>query len=186
MRALATLGLLISVLAMGCGGVQRARVSAGAMPPGGTFTGVWYSPQYGEMHIVQTGATAVGRYQKEERKGRLQGAVEGDVMRFEWTENKEMIVGRPVKTKGRGYFRLVSDAAEDNWKLMGEWGHDNSETGGGPWNAVKSKKGKPVLDPSAPSDSYSGGDQGGDDDGFGGDDMDEDTGGDEDDELRGL
>jgi len=136
----------LSTTLAACGaGRQHANVKVGAMPAGGTFTGVWFSPQYGEMHLIQNGATVVGRFQKEERTGRIQGGVEGDIMRFEWTEARELIVGRPSNTKGHGYFRLAKDTAEDNWKLVGEWGTDTYETGGGPWNAVKSKTRRPDL-----------------------------------------
>ena len=138
--------LCLSSMLVACGGgAHRASVKAGAMPDGGTFTGVWFSPQYGEMHLIQNGATVVGRFQKEERTGRIQGGVEGDLMRFEWTEARELIVGRPTHTKGRGYFRVMKDDQEDNWKLVGEWGTDTYETGGGPWNAVKSKTRRPDL-----------------------------------------
>jgi hypothetical protein len=139
-----------------CGGAQHARVSAGSMPPGGSFTGVWFSPQYGEMHMVENGATVIGRYTKDERTGRIQGSVEGDLMRFEWTENRELIVGRPVKTKGHGYFRIINDTAEGTWKLIGEWGNDDAETGGGQWNAVKSKSRKPDVDGNAGASSSEG------------------------------
>ena len=93
--------------------------------------------------MIENGATVIGRYAKDERLGRIQGSVDGDVMRFEWTETRELIVGRPTKTKGHGYFRIVKDTAEDTWKILGEWGHDASETGGGQWNAVKSKTRRP-------------------------------------------
>lgn len=137
---------LALVLVFGCAGSPKHTIHAKSMPAGGSFTGVWFSPQYGEMHIRQDGATAIGRYTKDERVGRLQGSVEGDIMRFEWAERRELIVGRPVQTKGHGYFRIVKDTAEDTWKLVGEWGHDAAETGGGPWNAVKSKTRRPELD----------------------------------------
>lgn len=149
--------VLAAVLLAGCGGARKPAIHAKPMPAGGSFTGVWFSPQYGEMHIRQNGSTALGRYTKDERTGRMQGSVEGDIMRFEWTEQRELISGRPVQTKGHGYFRLLKDDAEDTWKLVGEWGHDADETGGGPWNAVKSKTRKPELegdgDKAPPSDS---------------------------------
>jgi len=144
---LSGVALCLSWMLLACGGgAHRASVRAGTMPDGGTFTGVWFSPQYGEMHMIQNGATVVGRYQKEERTGRIQGGVEGDIMRFEWTEKRELITGHPSSTKGRGYFRVVKDDQEDTWKLMGEWGNDTYETGGGPWNAVKSKTRRPDVD----------------------------------------
>ena len=30
------------------------RRAAGPMPQGGDYTGVWFSPQYGELHMQQT------------------------------------------------------------------------------------------------------------------------------------
>jgi hypothetical protein len=133
--------------AIGCGGRDKLPpIQVKPMPEGGSFSGVWFSPQYGEMHVLQTGSSAIGRYTKDERQGRMQGNVEGDVMRFEWTEQRELIVGRPVQAKGHGYFRIVKDDVEDNWKLIGEWGNDAAERGGGPWTAVKSKTRKPELD----------------------------------------
>lgn len=129
----------------GCGGAQTHSITVGALPAGASFTGVWFSPEYGEMHVEQSGATAIGRYTKDERTGRLQGSIEGDVMRFEWTEQRELIVGRPVETKGHGYFKIYKNDAEDTWNLKGEWGTDASEHGGGPWNAVKSKTRRPDV-----------------------------------------
>jgi hypothetical protein len=142
---------LVAVLALGCalfmsacGGAKPA-LRAGDMPPGGSFTGVWFSPQYGEMHMEQNGATVIGRYEKEEKKGRIQGTVEGDLMRFEWTQQREMIVGRPTESKGHGYFRVMMDETEKAWKLEGEWGNDDAETGGGPWTAIRARNRRPQL-----------------------------------------
>jgi hypothetical protein len=146
------------------------------MPAGGSFTGVWFSPQYGEMHIEQNGSTAIGRYMKDERTGRLQGNVEGDVMRFEWKENRELIVGRPVETKGHGYFKIFKKESEDTWNIAGEWGTDASETGGGPWTAVKSKSRQPDVAGNGgnPAPSSGSGSQGGD---YGGTDVSGSNGG---------
>jgi hypothetical protein len=139
--------VLVGVPALhACGGAQTHVIQVGAMPAGASFTGVWFSPQYGEMHIEQNGSSAIGRYTKDERSGRLQGSVEGDVLRFEWTESRELIVGRPVETKGHGYFKIVRHEEDDTWNLDGRWGTDASEHNGGPWTAVKSKTRRPDLE----------------------------------------
>jgi uncharacterized membrane protein YgcG len=139
--------VLAAIFAMhGCGGAPKHVVLIGTMPEGATFTGVWFSPQYGELHIEQNGSSAVGRYSKDERSGRLQGTIEGDVMRFEWTESRELIVGRPTLTKGHGYFRISKSDADETWNIDGRWGNDASEHDGGPWTAVKSKTRKPDID----------------------------------------
>jgi hypothetical protein len=155
--------VLAGVFALhGCGGAPKHVIQVGPMPDGGSFTGVWFSPQYGEMHIEQNGSTAIGRYTKDERSGRIQGNVEGDVLRFEWTESRELIVGRPTETKGHGYFKIVKHDEDETWNLDGRWGNDASEHDGGPWTAVKSKTRKPDVQgeggaaaPSSPSSGSS-------------------------------
>jgi hypothetical protein len=152
--ALFPLLTLLLVTVAGCGGAGRANVSPGPMPDGETFTGVWHSPQYGEMQMVQTGNAVVGEYVHDERRGRIQGTVTGDLMRFEWSESREMVAGRPNTTRGRGYFRF--EVGDDNDRyIVGEWGHDANETGGGPWRAVRDRRRRPSL--SGGSEGTSGG-----------------------------
>lgn len=159
----------------GCGGSGgSANVDIGPMPDGGNFTGVWHSPQYGEMHMVQTGSAVVGRYQKDERRGRIQGTVQGDVLRFEWTENREMVAGVPQTTRGRGYFKYTVDESGTH-NILGEWGIDDSETGGGAWNAYKMQNRDPEIEEGTAGgeteegDPFGGGDDAGGD--LGGDDL---------------
>lgn len=145
---LATLVLstLLASLA-GCGGGGRANVSPGPMPDGETFTGVWHSPQYGTMQFVQTGSAVVGTYERDERTGRIQGTATGDLLRFEWSESREMVSGRPITTRGRGYFRFTVGDDGDMY-IVGEWGHDDNETGGGPWRAARDRRRRPTIDSS--------------------------------------
>jgi len=143
----------VSVI-LGCGG-NSADIEARTMPEGGSFTGVYHSPQYGEMQVIQTGDSAVGEYKKDERSGKINGSVEGDLMRFEWVEQKAMVSNRPTETRGRGYFRYLIDPSTGDHVLKGEWGIGDNETGGGPWNAWKSKHSQPKL--STGSDESSGG-----------------------------
>jgi hypothetical protein len=143
MRSAFAFGL--AVLLLGCGGGKPA-VKAGPMPENGTFTGVFYSPQYGEMHMVQNGNAVVGKYKKDERGGKIQGEVDGDLMRFEWTEFKAMVSNRPQTTRGHGYFRYMVDASNGDHLLKGRWGLDDDDSNGGEWSAYKSKKGEPDLE----------------------------------------
>lgn len=139
--------LALSVL--GCGSsAQLADVTPGPMPEGGSFTGVFFSSQYGEMQLVQTGASVLGEYHKDERNGRIQGTAHGNILRFEWSEHRELVVGRPQTTRGRGYFKYMVDSNGDH-VLVGEWGVDNNEVGGGPWRAVKSRNRRPELNNSS-------------------------------------
>lgn len=163
---LSSLATVALSLIAGCGGAGRANISPGAMPGGETFTGVWHSPQYGEMQLVQTGNSVVGEYVHDERRGRIQGSATGDLLRFEWSESRELVSGRPNTTRGRGYFRF--QVGEDNDRyLVGEWGHDANETGGGPWRAVRDRRRRPSLSGGAAAGSSGsepgGGAEGGDD-----------------------
>lgn len=140
------LGSLLLTLAPGCGGdgIRHASVSPGPMPAGQTFTGVWHSPQYGEMHMVQTGSQVVGEYTQDERHGRIQGTAQGDLMRFEWSDERELVMGRPTTTRGHGYFQFQVGGDGDSY-IVGEWGHDQNETGGGPWRAARDRRRQPHL-----------------------------------------
>jgi hypothetical protein len=140
----AVLALSCALFVWACGGAAPG-LRAGSMPDGGSFTGVWFSPQYGEMHMEQNGATVIGKFSKEEKKGRIQGTVDGDLLRFEWTQQRELIVGRASESKGHGYFRVSMDAAENAWKIDGRWGVDDSETNGGPWTAIRARNRRPDL-----------------------------------------
>jgi hypothetical protein len=161
------------------------------MPQGGSFSGVWHSPQYGEMQMVQTGQSVLGEYTKDERTGRVQGTVRGNVMRFEWSEQREMVAGRPVTTRGRGYFRYAIGEDGDHY-IRGEWGVDANMTGGGEWNAVRDRRRQPTLHQGGASDGEdrvqefdtAGGDSGGGSPG--GDSGDSHSGGSDDLDLGGL
>lgn len=136
------MGLASQMLACGSG---QPKIVAGPMPEGGSFTGVYFSPQYGQMDMVQNGSAVIGEYKQDERTGKIQGEVSGDLMRFEWVEHKAMVANRSNEARGHGYFRYQVDKANGDHVLTGEWGLGDSETGGGPWRAVKSKRKVPHL-----------------------------------------
>ena len=154
--AIATMG----VGASGCGGSMAATGPTGPMPTEGSYTGVWHSPQYGDMQFVQTGSQVIGCYVRNERRGRVQGTVQGNLMRFEWSEQREMVVGRPTTTRGHAYFHYAVGDDGDHY-IRGEWGADAAERGGGPWNAVRDRRRAIRPDPEC-SDGDSGAQQRGD------------------------
>ena len=114
------------------------------MPAGGHYGGVWFSPQYGEMEVVQSGNQVVGTYVKNERAGRFQGNATGNLLRFTWTEDRELVPGRPTVAEGRGYFKYVIGEDGKHY-LVGEWGYDDNEVGGGEWRAYKLRHKKARL-----------------------------------------
>lgn len=148
------LASFVALVIAACG-PATANITVGAMPEGGTFHGVWQSQQYGRMHLCQSQDVVVGEYAKDERHGRLQGRVRGDTLRFEWTDTRELVVGRPNVTSGHGYFQfrtsyeVPGDAEGEThtvnlWNLQGEWGIGDDEVGGGPWVALLMPRERPT------------------------------------------
>lgn len=161
MRNALALVIVAVALGSGCGGSGTTSLKAGPMPDKGSYSGVYFSPQYGEMHMVQNGTAVVGKYKKDERSGTIQGEAEGDLMRFEWTEYKAMVSNRPQQTRGHGYFRYMVDATNGDHLVKGRWGLNDSDTDGGEWNAYKSRTREPDLEHFATDIPTSGGEKGG-------------------------
>lgn len=175
MRSIGWLGAIsIGLVLSACGG-GGANLRPGPMPAGGSFTGVWYSTEYGEMHLVQNGAAIQGRYAKDERKGTIHGEADGDLMTYEWVEMKAMVANRPQETRGHGYFRYVIKKENDEHRLEGKWGLGDDYESGGTWEAYKMKGREP--------DVSQGGDSGGGGSDFDDDDEGDDFGGDDDDDF---
>jgi hypothetical protein len=158
MRHLAlAFALALPTLLGACGGAAEALpVEVRPMPEDGTFTGVWNSPQIGELHMVQTGQSVIGEYRRNERRGQIQGRVTGDVMRFEWRQERSLVPGRPSVRTGRGYFQFEVGGDERHY-ILGRWGHGESMLDGGEWRAVRNRTREPELS------SESGGTSGDDD-----------------------
>lgn len=140
MSAKHILAALVLGAILGCGGSQKPK--AGPLPQGAAFYGVWQSPQYGNMHLCQSGKKVIGDYVKHERRGRIQGTVDGDLLTFQWEDHRELVQGVPQERRGQGYFRIEIGEDGDQY-LKGEWGMDDEMSGGGPWNAVKLRRGEP-------------------------------------------
>jgi hypothetical protein len=94
------------------------------------------------MHLCQSGKQVIGDYVKHERAGRIQGDLDGDLLVFQWEDRRELVSGKPQIRRGRGYFRIEIGEDGDTY-VKGEWGMDDDLTGGGPWNAVKLRRGQP-------------------------------------------
>jgi hypothetical protein len=130
--------LLITLTA--CGGTA-VNIPKGPMPPEGSWTGVWHSPQY----MIENGPSVAGEYKKDEREGKFQGEVDGNYMEFEWEEKRMSISNRATVTRGHGYFLYMVDPANGDHIIKGRWGMNDDDSGGGEWNAYKQKNREPVL-----------------------------------------
>jgi hypothetical protein len=127
--AFLTVGLCLVLSA--CAAPSRMVPMAQPMPDGGTFSGLWYSPQFEHMYLVQSGDSVRGVYAYREG-GQLEGTLNGNLLKFEWTDPGNRQNARRAM-KGHGYFQLIKDG--DKVRIVGQWGHEDKYTGAGPWEA---------------------------------------------------
>jgi hypothetical protein len=118
------------------------------MPADATWTGVYYNPLYGWLHLIEEGNLVTGRWlrPRKDKWGELQGNADGNLLRFDWTEHEIGLVGPRSKFTGKGYFvysRPEGDNVDD--RIDGELGRGEDEVGQ-PWDAVKQRNVKPDLD----------------------------------------
>lgn len=155
----AALGMPLAAT-VACGGSQkdavvRANVKPGDMPPGATWTGVYYSQLYGYLHLIKEGNNIEGRWRTTngDRWGEMAGTVTGDVYRFEWTEHIIGQVGAHADRSGKGYFRYVRPEGKlvvD--EIQGEYGLGADEAGN-EWKAVKQRNMDPDFSEVVPEES---------------------------------
>ncbi|MEZ4409796.1 MAG: hypothetical protein R3A52_25480 [Polyangiales bacterium] len=116
-------------------------VVPGPMPANESFTGSFSSPQIGDVFLEQTGDSVVGQYSYPRgacrATGRIEGRVEGNLLRFSWTESQRSC-GRLGLLRGKGYFLFWVDSA-GNGRANGQWGFNDNETGGGPWSLFRDR-----------------------------------------------
>ena len=149
MFAFLAAAMIAATPCFGCGGPdgKTANVVAGDMPAGESWTGVYFHPVFGNLHIVEEGNNVVGKWQRTDKSawGELSGTKVGNVMHFQWTEHKYGLVGPSASVKGKGYF--VYKMGPDNIaQLKGEYGIDQDEVGS-TWDCVKQMNGKVPAQP---------------------------------------
>lgn len=130
-----------TLTAVGCAKkdtVAVSNVQAAAMPAGGEWQGVYYHQVYGFLHITETSGAVQGAWRTAagDKWGELFGEVEGDLLRFSWTEYKVGVVGPNAKSEGKGYFKYVIKNPDEAHELQGEWGLGESDAGHG-WDCIK-------------------------------------------------
>jgi hypothetical protein len=136
--------------AIGCSSPPRpttANVKASDLPPSADWSGVFYSPLYGHLHLVKEGNSVSGKWRTTggDKWGELHGEVTGDLLKYKWVEHKIGMVGPGSSTEGRGYFKYYVPAEENaNHEIKGEWGLERSEVGNS-WEAVRQRNMLPDL-----------------------------------------
>lgn len=149
-RAVAFVALAASsaFVVTGCGGggdPKTAKVTAGPMPDGEEWAGVYFHPVYGYLHLVTEGSNIRGKWKRANGShwGELSGTAGGNVAHFRWKEHQIGLVGAAATSEGRGYF--VYKVNKDNiGELDGQFGLGGSEVGSD-WHQIKQNKMKPDL-----------------------------------------
>ena len=142
-----SLALCASSSLIACGGqpeVKHASVKPGSLPEGGEWNGVYFSTQFGYLHLVSDNKSANGAWRTAagDAWGELSGEVDGDLLRYQWTERKIGAIGADATKKGHGYFKYTIPKPGEPHKIIGEWGLDESDAGN-PWEAVKQTRMEP-------------------------------------------
>jgi hypothetical protein len=142
-----SLALCCSVALVACGGppeVKHAQVKAGSLPEGGEWNGVYFSTQFGYLHLVSDNKSANGAWRTAagDAWGELSGEIDGDLLRYQWTERKIGAIGADSTKKGHGYFKYTIPKPGEPHKIVGEWGLDESDAGN-PWEGVKQTRMEP-------------------------------------------
>lgn len=154
-RKLAVLAIPFAIgtgtLLAACGGEKPepkvATVAPGDMPQGANWNGVYFNPTYGHLHVVESGGSIQGRWKKTDESawGELNGPINGNLVKFEWTEHKVGMVGPSATVKGKGYFLYKRPAGDDvDDTLEGEYGLNDREVGS-KWDCVKQRRMNPDL-----------------------------------------
>ena len=154
LRSLATVVSLVLATAsvgafvVGCSGgasAKSASVKPGPMPEDETWTGVYYHPVFGYLHMQEEGAAVVGRWKRTDHSkwGELSGTRTGNVLHFAWKEHQVGMVGASATTHGKGFFVYkVND--EKIGVLTGRYGLGDEESEGD-WNCVKQLRMPPDI-----------------------------------------
>jgi hypothetical protein len=148
-RKITRLGLVLSLIApapgvVACGGSQKSAQSVpkpGDMPEGGEWTGVYFSPTYGHLHLVKDGSALSGKWRTAagDKWGQMSGEVTGNLYKFEWQETKIGMVGPSATTSGHGFFVYSRPPGDNvNDEIKGQWGLGGEYTGV-EWDAVKQR-----------------------------------------------
>jgi hypothetical protein len=132
----------------GCGDgneAKSAKLTQAPMPENETWTGVYFHPLYGYLHMVEEGDSIIGRWKRTDQSkwGELSGKKSGNVVHYTWKEHTVGMIGVSATTHGKGYFQYKMDK-EDRPILDGQFGLNDDETGSD-WHNVKQARMTPDL-----------------------------------------
>jgi len=106
-----------------------AQMTPGEMPSGEKWSGVYFHPVYGYLHLIESSGIVHGKWQRTDKShwGELEGTATRNLLRFKWKEHAYGLVGPAESTTGSGVFvygangdihgrYAVTDSTE-----IGEW-----------------------------------------------------------------
>lgn len=132
---------------IGCGAPAplTANIKPGDMPEGESWTGVYFHPLYGYLHLTEQDTTVIGKWQRADKSawGELSGTKVGNVLHFQWKEHKYGLVGAAAESRGRGVF-VFKPGANKIPELDGQFGVNEDEVGS-EWHNIKQMNMKPDL-----------------------------------------
>jgi hypothetical protein len=133
------------VACAGDSGMHAANIKSEDMPAGESWTGVYFHPVYGYLHMVQNDNNVVAKWKRADQSawGELSGVATGNVVHFQWKEHKYGLVGPAAESSGKGYF-VYKVSGEKIPELDGQFGMGDDETGAD-WHNVKQVRMTPDL-----------------------------------------
>ncbi len=148
----AAIGLATGSLLPGCSGDEGAKVAnvkASDMPDGESWSGVYFHPVFGYLHIVENGTTIIGKWKRADQSkwGEMNGTKVGNVFHYTWKEHTYGLVGPAAEMHGKGVFvyRVEENNGHKTAKLDGQFGLGENEVGS-TWNCVKQDRMEPKID----------------------------------------
>jgi len=142
----------LTVAAVGCAGgdaPKTALVRAGNMPESESWSGVYFHPVFGYLHMVENGNDVIGKWQRADKSkwGEMSGVKVGNLLHFTWKEHTYGLVGPAAHIHGKGVFvyKVEESNGHKTAKLDGQFGLDQDEVGS-TWNCVKQDRMEPKLD----------------------------------------
>lgn len=114
------------------------------MPAEGEWEGVYYNQVFGFLHLTTSNGAAQGAWRTTSggKWGELYGEIEGNLLKYTWTEYKVGVVGPNAKSEGKGYFLYTIPKADEAHELKGEWGLGENAVGHS-WDCVKQMNEEP-------------------------------------------
>jgi hypothetical protein len=127
------------------GSATAANIKPSGMPEGEQWTGVYFHPVYGYLHLVEQDTNIIGKWKRADQSawGELSGTKNGNVFHFTWKEHKYGLVGPAAEQHGKGVF-VFKIGGNKIPELDGQFGLNDDEVGSD-WHNVKQQNVKPDL-----------------------------------------